>query len=274
MNYEQHPLSAAFPAMQAEEYQSLYNSIAEIGVLNPITLYEGMVIDGWHRYKAAQDCGMACPVVELGDVDPRDFVLAQNKSRRSLTASQRAAAVTSVYRWAPAHRQGSSQKEGGTSALLIEAPTKTSAEMAAIAGVSKTTIKHAKLAHKAGLTDAVKEGVITVKEAAAIVSKKTVDVQESAEPEIEPEYTPLEAAHDQISDLQDALAVASMGEVPDVDKNMAHELIQSLRSEVTSLGASLEAVSLSRDLLMQEVAQLKKQCQMQRREIEKLKSNA
>lgn len=53
MIYTQHPLSAAFPAMQSDEFQALVDSIESIGVQNPITLLDGMVIDGWHRYKAA-----------------------------------------------------------------------------------------------------------------------------------------------------------------------------------------------------------------------------
>ena len=164
----QHPLSTAFPAMQADEYQALVDSIGNIGVQNPITLFEGMVIDGWHRYTAATESGMTCPTAELGDVDPRDFVLAQNKARRNLSASQRAAAVTSVYQWAPAHRE---KKVEVTSTL-----SKTNSELAAIAGVSTKTIQQAKVAHKAGLTDAVKAGAITVEEASKIATGKPVKV--------------------------------------------------------------------------------------------------
>lgn len=50
--YQQHPLSAAFPAMSAEDFQGLKDSIENIGVQNPITIFEGMVVDGWNRYKA------------------------------------------------------------------------------------------------------------------------------------------------------------------------------------------------------------------------------
>ena len=44
--YTQHPLSAAFPAMSADDYRALKDSVENIGVQNPITLFEGMVIDG------------------------------------------------------------------------------------------------------------------------------------------------------------------------------------------------------------------------------------
>ena len=71
------------------------------GVLNPVTIFDGQVIDGWHRYTAANELSIECPTVELGDVDPRDFVLAQNRARRHVTQAQLALATTAVYAWKP-----------------------------------------------------------------------------------------------------------------------------------------------------------------------------
>jgi len=281
IKYLQHPLSAAFPAMAQDEFDSLVESIGNIGVQNAITIFEGMVIDGWHRYRATLESGMFCPVIELADdVDPRDFVLAQNKSRRNLTASQRAAAVTAVYQWHPSHR------------LVKSAPgadlIKTSKELAAIAGVGVRTIEQAKSVQSSAVQtvkDAVKSGAISVKSAAA-VAKLPVDEQKAIaaggpesmksvalRSDLLLDYTPLDAANDRIDDLQVALAMASMGDVPDSQKSMSKDLIYELRAEVKTLTATLDAVNLSRDSLMQEVAQLKKQCQMQRKEIEKLKTS-
>lgn len=94
------------------------------------------------------------------------------------------------------------------------------------------------------------------------------------EPEIEapPDYTELDAAHDQISELQSALVVARMGDIPEEEKQHASELIAELRAEVKTLDASLKAAYLSRDQLMEENAQMRKQMQMQRKEIDRLKS--
>ena len=65
------------------------------------------VIDGWHRYTAANELSIECPTVELGDVDPRDFVLAQNRARRHVTQAQLALATTAVYAWKPVEIQHS-----------------------------------------------------------------------------------------------------------------------------------------------------------------------
>jgi hypothetical protein len=94
------------------------------------------------------------------------------------------------------------------------------------------------------------------------------------EPEIEapPEYTELDAAHDQISDLQAELVVARMGDIPEEEKQQAAGLIAELHAEIKTLNASLKAAYLSRDQLMEENAQMKRQMAMQRLEIDKLKS--
>lgn len=162
----QHPLSAAFPAMAPEDFQALKDSVANIGVQNPITLLDGMVLDGWHRYTAAIDLGMSCPEVDLDpSTDARDFVLAQNKARRHVTQAQLALATTAVYGWMPEGNPGFVQ-------LDTECPVaKTTAELALIAGVHPNTIKQAKAVQKRAapeVIEAVKRGDLGLPKAAAI----------------------------------------------------------------------------------------------------------
>ena len=286
MSLKQHPLSAAFPAMPADDFAALKDSIGNIGVQNPITLFEGMVLDGWHRYTAANECDVDCPTVELGSTDPRDFVLAQNKARRHITQAQLALATTAVYAWRPHGDQK-------TVTMGTECPSpKSTAELAEISGVGERTIKQAKAVQTKAAPEvvaAVKSGEIGLPKAAAIaklpkeeqaaaITKPTPKPAKPApavvEPEIEapPDYTELDAAHDQISELQSALVVARMGDIPEEEKQHASELIAELRAEVKTLDASLKAAYLSRDQLMEENAQMRKQMQMQRKEIDRLKS--
>ena len=259
----QHPLSAAWPAMQADEYQSLKDSINTIGVQNPITLFEGMVIDGWHRYRAATELDMHCPSKLLGDVDPIDFVKSQNDARRHITASQKAAAIVAIYAWKPAHREIKGEPGSHLS--------KSNAELAAMAGVSDKTIKQAKAVQASATPEvkaAVKAGTMSVKKAAETTKPKKdkpakpVAAPTPAAPVIAPEdeYTPLDEARDHIHELQAMLAVANMGEVDPQDKDQAKNLIAELQEENRKLRANLKAVTTSRDTLMNELAMVKRQC--------------
>jgi ParB-like chromosome segregation protein Spo0J len=179
---KQHPLSAAFPAMAADEFQALVDSVTNNGVINPITTYEGMVLDGWHRFTAANEAGVACPMVELGDVDPQAFVIAQNKDRRHIAQGQIAFAVAAVYQWKPAHREKAAPGAG---------LSKTTEEMATLAGVSERTMRQAKAVEAKAtpkVKEAVKTGEISVKRGAEIAQlpvKEQVKALRAPKPEAE-----------------------------------------------------------------------------------------
>ena len=130
-------------------------------MLNP--LFEGMVLDGWNRYLAANDVGMDCPSVELGDTDPKDFVMAQNKARRHITQAQLAMATTAVYAWHPAHRPVNS-------ALSADLP-KSTKQLSEISGASTRSIEQAKAIQSKAtpeVQEAVRRGDIGLPKAAAI----------------------------------------------------------------------------------------------------------
>ncbi len=273
MKLTQHPLSAAFPAMQADEYDALKESINVIGVQNHITIYEDMVLDGWHRYRASKELFLPCPQVELpSDIDPQDFVLAQNKARRNLTASQRAIAVTTVYQW---RKVGANQYDKMRVDTSVP-PSKTNNELAAIAGVHVNTIKQTKVAQKAGFTEAIKDGSISVKEAAKIATGTVATPRTKPEVapviDVTPDYTELDAAYDQIQDLQAEIVVARLNSTDSDEQQQAATLIAELRAHIKTLEAVNKSLTISRDGYMNEVLQLKKQCEAQRREIAKLTS--
>jgi len=271
----QHPLSAAWPAMQADEFQALKDSIEIIGVQNPITLLDGMVIDGWHRYCAAKEVGMDCPSKLLGDVDPVDFVKSQNDARRNVTASQRALAITTIYSWRPVGKPVSNSTPG------VELG-KTTAELAVIAGVHANTITQAKAVQANATPEvkaAVKAGTMSVKKAAETTkpAKPAPVVEPEAEiPEQESELDAVKEAlsilNEENDRLNDQLAIAQL-DATDEEKSAAHTTILALRAENKTLTATNRALILSRDSLMEDVVQLKRQCQMQRKEIDKLKNS-
>lgn len=244
--YQQHPLSAAFPAMGADDFQALKDSIENIGVQNPITLFEGMVIDGWHRYTAANDLGMHCPAVELGNVDPRDFVLAQNKARRHVTQAQLAMATTAVYAW----RAVGSNQHGNR--VGTECPPKSNAQLAEAAGVSEKTIKQAKAVQTNAAPEvvaAVKSGEIGLPKAAAI-AKLPKEEQAAAIHKPTPKATPEETPED---DGPSAEEIAAQVAAEEADRALVAKLLDSnaplaeLAEENKQLKAEIAQLKLARD---------------------------
>ena len=66
-------------------------SIGENGLLEPVAVWRGEVIDGRHRLRACAEAGVEPRFSQLEDAtDPLEYVLARNEARRHLDTSQRA----------------------------------------------------------------------------------------------------------------------------------------------------------------------------------------
>lgn len=204
----QHPLSAAFPAMSREDLAALTDDIATHGLRQPVVVFEGQVLDGWHRYSACLAAGIEPTTVELpAGVDPVALVLSLNLSRRHLTASQRAAAVVACAEWRPV---GSNQHKGACAPGAYPPPS--AKEMAEKADVSLRTVVDAKLAHKAGLGDAVRDGKLSAKAAAA----KAAPPKPSAPSPSKPDATELQDVDERMADMaRDFEAMARIVEADD-----------------------------------------------------------
>jgi hypothetical protein len=163
MELNQHPLSAAFPSMSADDFAALVEDIKAHGQREPIMLFEGMVLDGWHRYQACGQLGIKADRFDFKGDDPVAFVLSHNLHRRHLSASQRAAAVVACARWAPSGRPKKTEAASTFS---------TNAELAKAAGTTVRTITDVKAATKAGLGEEVREGVVSAEQAANIARGK------------------------------------------------------------------------------------------------------
>lgn len=161
---KQHFLSSAFPSMDEADFLRLVDNIDDHGQRDPITICENAILDGWHRYRACMMIGVEPKIVQFDGDDPAAFVISRNLHRRHLTAGQRATAVVACNTWAPSQRPGGialNQTPG------VHLPA-TNADMAKLAQVHPTTIKYAKAAYTAGFGEAIKDGTISVKAAAAI----------------------------------------------------------------------------------------------------------
>lgn len=91
--YEFHPLAEMFPLMLGEEFDGLVEDIAARGLLVPIILHEGKILDGRNRYRAAKSAGHKFAERDFKDLapglDPEAFVISANIHRRQLSTKQK-----------------------------------------------------------------------------------------------------------------------------------------------------------------------------------------
>ena len=86
-------VSTAFPLIEGKDLDDLIADIKANGLIEPITLKEGMILDGRNRYLACQKAGHTFTDRDFVELpvrhDPLAFVVAKNIQRRHLTADQK-----------------------------------------------------------------------------------------------------------------------------------------------------------------------------------------
>jgi hypothetical protein len=89
--YEIHPIAKCYPKITGKDYTELRKSIRTQGLLNPITLFEGQILDGSNRYRACLEENVTPAFRDLPEgLNAIEYVVSQNESRRHLTVEQRA----------------------------------------------------------------------------------------------------------------------------------------------------------------------------------------
>jgi hypothetical protein len=91
--YEIHDVCKLFPNMKGKQFRDLKEDIELNGLVNPIIVYEGKLIDGKNRLKACQKLGIEPKIEEWKPNAGQSlvsFIVSLNLRRRHLTSSQRA----------------------------------------------------------------------------------------------------------------------------------------------------------------------------------------
>ena len=239
--------------------------------------------DGFHRYFGARDAGESAIDAEIRTGTQRDAVLyswgANDKHGLPRSNADKRNIVTAILKDEQGRQWSVNKiaKDFGFSHPFVGNVRRSLETVSSEKSAERTyTTKHG--------TTAVMNTTNVGKKTKAEKAKPPFETEPSSdsqadapaevEPEIEapPEYTELDAAHDQISELQAELVVARMGDIPEEEKQQAAGLIAELHAEIKTLNATLAAVTLSRDTLMEERAQMLRQMKAQRAEIDRLKS--
>ena len=161
-HYQQHPLSAAFPPMSEQAFGELRADIAQNGLRFPITLFDGMVLDGWHRYQACVQTGAEPSFVDFeGDEKAAArLVVSANVMRRHLDESQRGIIAA---RMAQVPHGGDRKSDQRTNSSLDVA------EAAELLNVGTSTVSDARTVLASGdakTIAAVEQGKLSVSRAA------------------------------------------------------------------------------------------------------------
>lgn len=182
--YQVHKLSHYFPMLPPGEFEQLKQSIAQFGLLEPITLLDGKILDGRNRYQACLELGIEPSFREYtpNEHAPLDFVVAVNMRRRHLTDAQKAQIIIDVEGM-PTTTRGGDHKSNDRGRL------KSAHDLAKQAGVSDVSVRRvAEVQDRPELKAKLRAGEITAREA---VRERMNEVADKAK--IEPTWKGLYA---------------------------------------------------------------------------------
>jgi ParB-like chromosome segregation protein Spo0J len=173
-----HEVANLMPMMTPEELAELTADIKANGQREPITTYQGEILDGRNRYLACEAAGVEPRFhVWTGAGSPVEFVLSMNVHRRHLTAVQRAViAEAAEPMFAAEARKRQATSTGGLKPQLVARPPepatgrKSRDEAAKATGASGRNVSRVKAIRKAApeIVPLMRDGKATMQEAQAL----------------------------------------------------------------------------------------------------------
>jgi hypothetical protein len=185
-SYTRHPICASFPAMRDTDFVGLLEDIRVNDQHIPITLYDGQVLDGWHRLRACSALGREPRTVEFAGTieEAAAFAFSLNAQRRHLSTGQRA--LLAVEHLLPQFEaEARKRQRAGKKApndLCVPGRTgprsrhRASIDAATAAGVSPSSVERAKRVLTHGTAEevaAVRSGTRGLRTVAKAVQQRT-----------------------------------------------------------------------------------------------------
>jgi hypothetical protein len=172
-----HPLAELFPLIEGKDFDDLVADVKSKGLLDPINILGGSILDGRNRYRAAIAAGILdeddapedrprffSRYVPDIDGDPLSFVISKNLKRRHLDDIQRASIGGKIANLSRGRPGMENPPIGGISV----------AQAAATLNVAPRQIERARVVHDQGvpeLRDALDRGAVAVSAAEEIARK-------------------------------------------------------------------------------------------------------
>jgi hypothetical protein len=176
--YVAHEYADIFPMLSESDIRELADNIKTRGLIEPIVLLDGKILDGRNRYEACRRAAVRPRFIEFDGAtappgaipfDPLAYVLSKNLHRRHLSESQRAmvaAKLATMKRGRPEENAPIGANTQGAAAEQLQ--------------VGRRSVQRARevIEHGADeLREAVESGEVSVSAAAAIARTMTPDEQ-------------------------------------------------------------------------------------------------
>lgn len=184
---------SCLPELTTDEYTNLEKSIIKNGVISPLVLWNGFLVDGHNRYSICKAHSIEEVPVKDINVDSKDgvleWILSNQLSRRNLNDHQRnviALRYEEVIRARMHERQISTLKQGdkspfGSNDQNGERRSTTRRELAQIAGTSEASIQRSKLIIEHGTDEEKKRALLGGKGNA--INKIAQEIKKREEPQ-------------------------------------------------------------------------------------------
>ena len=160
MPLEAHRFANMFPALDDGAFRELVEDIRVNGLREPITRFEGKILDGVNRYRACLETGIEPSLKDYEGTDPLGFVISMNLRRRHLNETQRAMVAAKIATM----RQGARTD-------LSPIDERSQENAATLLNVSKRSVERAAKVLNRGaleLVEKVERGEVSVSAAAAV----------------------------------------------------------------------------------------------------------
>lgn len=135
-----HPAAAIFPMLSPDELRDLADDIKERGLIHPIELLDGAILDGRNRWAACELAGVEPTTVNVQTDDPIRYVVSGNVKRRNLSRDQLAIAAAEAWEQ---YEVGAGRPAGNSGRTAPNSEDRTRKRLAQIFGVGEKAIQQA-----------------------------------------------------------------------------------------------------------------------------------
>jgi len=229
---------------------------------------ENWLADGFHRFHAHSQAGKTSILADVRQGTNRDAILYSlgangTHGLHRTNADKRKAVATMLndFEWA-AWSSNAIAKACGVSHTFVDSIRASPAILQPLQDKAPTT----RTVERNGKT--YEQHTANIGKAAPVAANAP-QIAVASLALVEDEYTELDAAHDQIKDLQAALVVANLASTDSEEQAQAATYIEELQQEIKMLRLMNKQLTISRDTFQNQVAEMQKQINRQRREIDR-----